>query len=365
MHALFPTGIGKLRTSLVFGLVFWAIAAATQARADDPPSGSSGCDCGGACGSSIFWYGVEPLPRDPWYFSTDAIAMQRLFTGPGPYATLGIASTGTVALDETALTTPFQGGVRMLLGHTFEDSPYQVEVSYYKLTTWDVSAQATDLTNSLYSPFTNFGFNGPNNAVDYNSLVQVQETSQLDNGEANLKQLIRLPAGNPTIELLIGVRHVGVTEGFTYHSAPSKSTFPVDVNAHTNNSLWGPQIGGIIEYGHQDVWLRVEGKAALCENDANRDLSASVSGKSAVHPTVFYDGTASVADVNATLLWHFASSATFRIGYQALWVDQLALAARNFETDVASLTNAAAPVPIDMGGHLVYHGPFAGLQVCW
>ena len=134
----------------------------------------------------------------------------------------------------------------------------------------------------------------------------------------------------------------------------------MDVNAHTNNSLWGPQIGGVIEYGHQDVWLRVEGKAALCENDANRDLYANVSGTATTHPTVYHDGTAEVADVSATLLWHFASAATFRIGYQAMWVDQLALAARNFETGVASLTNATAPVPIDMGGHLVYHGPFVG-----
>src|SRR5208282_5178243 len=102
----------------------------------------------------------------------------------------------------------------------------------------------------------------------------------------------------------------------------------VAVNAHTNNNLWGPQIGGVITYGHQDVWLQFEGKAALCENDANRDLSTNLGGVQTTRPRLYYDGTATVADINATLLWHCTAALTTRVGYQALWVDQIALAQR-------------------------------------
>ena len=52
----------------------------------------------------------------------------------------------------------------------------------------------------------------------------------------------------------------------------------VSVHAHTNNNLWGPQIGGLVDYGHQDVWLRIEGKAAICNNSFDRDLEANVNG---------------------------------------------------------------------------------------
>ena len=37
----------------------------------------------------MFWCGVEPLPRDPWYVSVDGVAMQRLFSGLGEAASLG------------------------------------------------------------------------------------------------------------------------------------------------------------------------------------------------------------------------------------------------------------------------------------
>lgn len=43
--------------------------------------------------------------------------------------------------------------------------------------------------------------------------------------------------------------------------------------------------------------------------------------------------------------------------------DQLALAARNFNPDLASLTNSAVEPPINQRGTVVYHGPFAGLQL--
>ncbi|MGO9109328.1 MAG: BBP7 family outer membrane beta-barrel protein [Thermoguttaceae bacterium] len=376
MHALFPPGIGKLRTILTIGLALWAVAAAGQSNDDNQSQGTSGCDCSGACGSSIFWYGVEPLPRDPWYFSTDAIAMQRLFRGLGPIAVMGLSPTGTLALSQQSLDEPFQAGVRMLVGHTFEDSPNAVEVSYYTLSTWDTSAQASDPTGNLFSPFTNFGANPgispfsnfgatPDSRVDFNTLVQIRETSRLEDGEVNLKHKLHLPVGDPTVEVMIGVRHVGVREEFDYASSPTQNTNPVSVHAHTNNNLWGPQIGGVVEYGHQDTWLRFEGKAAICENDANRNLDANVNGIDATHPRTFYDGTAEVADISVTLLWHPTDAITWRIGYQALWVDQLALAARNFAPDVTALTDAAAPTPINTRGTLIYHGPFAGLQLSW
>ncbi len=344
---------------LALGTVLWAVAGAGFAVADDATGSGCGCNCG--CDLPFC---CDPVPRDPWYVTTDGIAMQRLFRGLGPVATMGLGSTGSIALSQQDLTEPFQGGAQLLVGHTFGESRYQIEASYFVLSTWDTSAQTSDPTGSLYSPFTNFGA-PPVSSVDENSLVSIHEVSRLESGDINLKYLLPMRSGDPTIVLLGGVRHVGIREEFDYFSQPTKNVNPVSVFAHTNNNLWGPQIGGIMDYGSGEAWVRFEAKAALCENDANRDLSANVNGANATQPRLFHDGTATVADMSLTVMWQPTSALMIRMGYQAMWVDQLALAARNFAPNLTELTNPASDPPINVRGTLIYHGPFAGLQLSW
>ena len=129
-------------TIFAVGLALWAGAGAGQAIADEPP------------GYSIFWQGCEPAAGDPWYVSSEGLALQRLFRGLGPIATEGPSPTGTLALSQQNLDEPFNAGVQFLVGHTFDDSPYQVEVSYFWLNPWNTSAQAVDPTGNLFSPFT-------------------------------------------------------------------------------------------------------------------------------------------------------------------------------------------------------------------
>ena len=109
---------------------------------------------------------------------------------------------------------------------------------------------------------------------------------------------------------------------------------PVSVHAHTNNNMWGPQIGGLVDYGHQDVWLRFEGKAAICNNEDQSGTGGDRGWDRRHTPPPRQSCTAWVADINASILWRPTSALTAKIGYQALWVDQVALAARNFSTDV-------------------------------
>ena len=291
--------------------------------------------------------------------------MQRVFSGLGPAAILGVSPSGTLALSQQSLDDPFQAGIRMLVGHTFDDSPYQVEVSYFWLNPLDVSAQAIDPTGNLTRRSPNFGIASPNSSVDNNSLVEIHLVSRLEGGEVNLKYKLTLPDGDPTIVLLFGVRHVGIREEFDYYSVPTGNPNPVSVHAHTNNNLWGPQIGGVVDYGHQDIWLHFEGKAAICNNESDRELDANMNGIDATHPRLYHSGTTMVADISASILWRPTSALTAKIGYQAMWVDQLALAARNFVSDVATLTDAAAEPSINTRGTLIYHGPFAGLQLSW
>jgi hypothetical protein len=356
MHALSLRGIGRLGTIFVFGLAFWATVGAGLARADEDSQGSA-----------IFWGGSEAPPRSPWYVSSDAMMMQRLFSGLGAAAILVPSATAaqTIALSQQDLNEPFQAGVKLLIGHTFGDSPYRLEGSYYWLAAWTSSAQVNDAAGDLNSPFTTpFGIL-PNDVVDHNTFVEIQQVSRLESGDLDLKYLLSLPDGYPTIELLLGVRHIAVREEFDYSSLPLLDVNPVSVHAHTNNNLWGPQIGSVVEYGHQETWLRFEGKFAFCNNAANRDLDANANGVDVTHPHVGQNATAMAADVTAAVIWRPTTAITAKVGYQALWVDQLALAGRNYAFDYDSLQGTAPEPPLNERGTLIYHGPFAGLELAW
>jgi len=288
--------------------------------------------------------------------------MQRIFTGFGPVATLGLSPTASYALSDKDLDQPYQSGIRVTVGHNFDGSPHQVEASYFWMSPWNSSAEVFDQSGrGLFSPFNNFGA-FPNNNVDFANSVSIHQVSRLEGGDLNLKCYLPMPACEPTIALMFGVRHIGVREEFDYMALPAPI---VSVHAHTSNDLWGPQIGGLVEYGHQDVWLRFEGKAAVCDNQTTRDLDALVGGTDATHPRSWKSNTAMVAEINAAIRWRPTDALTLEVGYQALWCDQLALASRNFAPDYPVLTNAAAEPLINTRGTLIYQGPFAGLQVSW
>ena len=253
------------------------------------------------------------------------MALQRIWSGLGPAATLGIATTGSYALSEQNLNDPYQAGVQMLVGHTFADSPYQIEASYFWVDPEAVSAQAASSTFNLFSVFSNFGV-PIDTRVDQNSLVQIHQVSRIEGGEVNLKYKLCLPEGDPTVCLLFGVRHIGLREGFDYSSIPFANVNPVAIHSHTNNDIWGPQIGGSVDYGRQDIWIHAEGKAAICNNNDDRELQSSINGAQFNQPKASDSCTTNVADISVSVVWCPTSAITARVGYQAMWIDQVALA---------------------------------------
>ena len=108
-----------------------------------------------------------------------------------------------------------------------------------------------------------------------------------------------------------------------------------------------------------------DGKAALCDDFASRDLqSLIVNGATPSVPTssLSGNGTTYVGDFGVTVYWRPTEHLTSRIGYQAIWVNGLALAAENFGIDPASGQPA---VNIDRKGTSLYQGPFAGIELGW
>jgi hypothetical protein len=341
-----------------------------------------------------------PAPSFQWYFRTEGIALRREVTGSlhdTPFATLLLPIDPTLAsfpanwqstpvLTEDDLQRQFRGGPRFTIGHRLGDSPWEVECSYFWLATSSTAASTSDPNGHLFSPFTGFGSEVINfystqpaytnltypNAdlnVDQNTLVQVVETSKLATGELNLRWNLSMPYRCVSAVVLFGARYMNVREQFDYMSQSTIYAPPtaVSVDAHTNNELWGGQLGGIIQIGcFQKLWLDLEAKGALCENRVTREFGpVVVAGNHFPQTTLAQSGSAAIGDFDFALSWRPTAGLTARIGYEAMIVNGLALASQNFVADSASLEAGTANPPLNRNGTVLYHGPFAGVQLNW
>jgi hypothetical protein len=322
---------------------------------------------------------ILSVPRCPFYFRIEGLALRRDVHGETNFATIN--DPDTLMLSTRDLDMPFKAGPRILIGHTFNDSVYQVEFSYFALTNWDDAAAVRDATlntyglpGNLFSPFSDFGRNTPIFGFDYNDEVSIHEFSYMQNAELNLIRLLPMPAERLTAAFIIGARHMMIRERFDYFS----HTNTVDpgvagdesntINVRTRNELYGAQIGGRFEfYCEQKWWINTELKGAICNNSAGQatDFTQTINGVTS-GPFSFSRGqnaTSFIGDIAVTAVCRPTPWLTARVGYQAIWVTGVAVAAKNFNPNPGILQ--FGPAQINHSGQVVYHGPHAGLEFTW
>ncbi len=354
-----------------------AVLSLPQARAEEPVADDVGpiadnvrvTPAASLCDNECFFY----PPRCPFYFQADAVMLRRDVHGATDAATLN--STDNLVLSTRDLDMPFNVGPRFLVGHTFDDSPYQVEFSYLWLSDLNESAAVRDNTlndvgtlGNLFSPFTGFGAT-PIVGLDYNNLVSIREFSFMQNMELNLRRQLPMPPGILSTSFLIGARFMGIREQFDYSS---ESDAPVvgttnSVRVRTRNELYGFQIGQLFEFNvDRHWWINTELKGAICNNAAGQDTvyTQSIGGV----PTTSLgsrseNGTSFIGDLALTLVCRPTPHVTTRFGYQAIWLTGAAIAAKNFNPNADILR--LGPAQLNQRGNVVYHGPHAGIEIAW
>jgi hypothetical protein len=341
--------------------------------------------------------GMQP-PRCPWYAEVDGIWLRRDRIDPVPLQTLGpvgvhampqdpftYIAPGDVALSTDAFNAPYRAGGRVTVGRSLGESCWQIDGTYIAVGNWDDSAAIFDNTSNgvntgnLFSPFSGFGQPLPNHGgFDYNDFVSVRESSQFQSVEMNLRYTVPMPHQCLTAKLLIGMRYIMINEEFDYYShsnlpvlSPTSSQIlgsSVSLATLTRNDLVGPQVGGeFYFYAYPCCWIDVGIKGAVCSNRAVQattgalgfgnvalDYFESVRGR---------DTTAYVGDLDVQFVWQMWPHMLLRMGYQAIWVNDLALASRNFSESADILLHG--PAQIDTIGRAVYHGPHIGLEFDW
>lgn len=308
-------------------------------------------------------------PRMPWYGQAEVLILTRDAGHDLDVASRG--AFGNVVLSTRDLDFPFNAGPSILIGHTINEC-YQIEGGYFNLSQWDDTAAIRDPNNTLFSPFTGItrpagGLTG----IDRNDFVSIHETSFLRSAELNLRQQLPMPPGRMTASFLVGLRYIGISERLNYLAT---SPFPAagtttTVNVDIGNDMLGPQIGGKVQFFKEACWwIDFEAKGAILQDSIVRDASGTFTAPPAGIPASFVSRdserrTAFLGDLDLTATYRVSPFCSARFGYRAIWVDRVALASDNFQTDISLLT--LGPAHATNRDHVVYHGPHAGLEFNW
>jgi hypothetical protein len=254
------------------------------------------------------------------------------------------------------LDQPFEGGATALVGCRLGDSPLSVEASFLSVAQWDTAVTVSGVDFD--------GLAGPGNLFPgFIGNGQVHEISSLQTAELNLRRDLPMPPGRLTCSGLIGVRYMRIQEQFDYSD---QSTLPLPlVSTRTTNDMWGPQIGGLFKFYIEDCWwIDFEMKGAVLANSASANTAFTADPTPvAPLPAATAGVTTYMGDFNLTLTYRWTPHIFGHVGYQAIFLDGLALARRNFDTALADQPVGAAAV--EHQGCSAYHGAHAGLEVTW
>jgi hypothetical protein len=305
-------------------------------------------------------------PRTPWYGYIDALALRRDATHNQDFQTEGVG--GPVVLSTEQMDFDFRAGAKAMIGHTLNDC-VSVEALYFAVDSWSVSESANDPAGNLYSPFSNFGFNPiPGAAVDNNNLATIHSFSSLQNFELNIRRQLPMPAERLTASILFGLRYIDLPEQFDYSTQINAPFTTNIVDVHTGNQMVGAQVGAMFEfYLENRWWANFEIKGAFFDDMATQSTSytqVAPSGAATTSPfSAHQSGTSYLVDLDLTFLYRWTPHLATRIGYQAMWLEQVAAASANFSTNLDVLVHG--PAEVNQSSNIIYHGPHAGIMLTW
>ena len=328
-------------------------------------------------------YIIPPRPR--LYVVSELGAIRRNPTHNIDFASLGSLLTGTVSPAPVVLSTgdlnyDFTAAGRLVVGHAIDEC-LQIEGVYFGVTEGDNTATVRDNTpnvhggfGNLFSPFGGFG-STPILGLDFNNLAQIHYTSSLYGAELNIRRKLPTSPSKLTTSILFGVRYTGLPESFDYdtNSDITKAGTVMtngslnSIHVATTNEMVGPQIGALFEfYGENRWWVNVEMKAAIMNNRSTQSTTYTNvnNGTTTVYSgNLREDHTAFAEELAVSAVYRWSPHFTTQIGYKALWMQNLALAPDNLNTDIDILTTG--PAQLNHASSTVYHGPYAGIMLGW
>jgi hypothetical protein len=313
-------------------------------------------------------------PRPKLYFAADGGGLRRDPTRDFDFATL--SNSQNTVLSTRDFNYDFAAAGRFLVGYTINEC-FQIEglytgavVAENNAAVRNTSPNALGGVGNLFSPFSNFGNPAAIPGLDYNTFAEIRYSSSFQSAELNVRRKVPMPPERLATSILFGVRYAGLPEEFNYQTqsfVPLPGGSSNTVHVSTDNQMVGPQIGALFEmYVDNRWWINFEMKAALLNNHARQTTTytnTNVLGTTTFVGTASDDHTAFLGDLNLTFIYRWTPNCSTRLGYQAVFLENMALAPNNFEPNVAILVNG--PAQLHHGAGTIYHGPFAGVTFGW
>ncbi|WP_425618683.1 hypothetical protein NA78x_002393 [Anatilimnocola sp. NA78] len=281
-----------------------------------------------------------------------------------------IGANGATALSTGDIGFEFDSGARTTIGYVYSPC-VRVEGTYFGTYSWsdsaavrnqDINGQAG--VGNLTTILSNFADVA---GLDGNNLVSLTQFSAFNSQEINIRYWLDVPPGPFDVSLTLGARHVSARESliFRAESDPPTTAGDADLSVITNNDMWGGQLGFQIAWLQSShVWLEFDAKAAMFANNASQDTlyTTTTAGPVITNFPSSRDQqrTSWMGDIAAVYNIQFRPGLVLRLGYQAVFLNGIALSADNIQRDNVVLRNG--PAQLDDRGEVVYHGPIIGLM---
>lgn len=281
-----------------------------------------------------------------------------------------IGPAGATALGMGDLQSDFNAGTRMTIGYVWSPC-LRIEGGYFGTYSWEDNIAVTNLTanpqgglgdlNTILSGFADVaGLSG-------NDLVTLAQFSAFNSQELNARYWLDVPPGPFDVSLTLGLRHLATRESLAFTSrAGAGNVAGSDVNnallVNTANDLWGGQLGVQVAWLQSaHTWLEFDGKGMMFHNNASQNSNYVRSDVVAPFLTARdQQRTAWGGDISLAYNIQFTPGLVLRLGYQAVFLNGVALSADNIQRDNNLLQNG--PAQLDDSGEVVYHGPVIGLM---
>ena len=248
-------------------------------------------------------------------------------------------------------TTPFTAGALGLdyeigpmvdvIRHGVMGSSWDLQVAYFGIHDFFASASSATATSYFTNPTINFGAR----------TVTTNYLSDLDSTEINFRH-----QGNDWMTVLVGFRWIELSDELRTDLVGSSHS--VDVNNH----MYGAQIGV-----DTMLWSRgsfaVEGlaKAGLYGNVADQNTLVANVGGAVPQFSAASERAAFAGELALTGSYIINDNWSLRSGYQALWLDGVALAPD--QLDNSDLITGAAT--LNLKGTPIYHGFLLAAEYVW
>ncbi|MEX2173849.1 MAG: BBP7 family outer membrane beta-barrel protein [Pirellulaceae bacterium] len=293
---------------------------------------------------------------DTWYASADFAPLTIDYQNDFDIARLG--ATGETLLDTGELRPEFDAGGKFTVGRRVFGC-YRIEGTYLGNYDWQDTVLLTNDDADLSTFLSDFA-DPPIAGLDGASSVSMSFQSSFQSAEANIRYWAEMPPGPFDVSYLVGARYLRIHEQFNFlGDVPVPATLN-DSQVNTENDLYGVQIGiqGATLLSTR-WWIDFDLKGGIYNNQTSVATSFIQNGVE-TGGFVERDRTAWVGDLSLVANWQMTPQWTFRIGYQAIFVNGLALAPDNTLANADLFgTNTAR---LDDSGELAYHGPIIGLM---